>query len=243
MQIWCGEYRYRLVESRPTTPVIRELWFRAETENLVYLPGQYVLLNDLDYRLSPRSYSIANAPRPDGQISLLVTRMPNGPTSSWVHDQLHRGDSVMLTGPYGTFTVDLTEHSPVLLLAAGSGLAPARALIEALLKAQPARLVTLFFSARSQADTIDHERFLEWSDTLPHFEYKFTLTRDPNAVPHTRIPKILGPAMGDLHGWQVYASGPTGFVTNCASAAIALGAVPSDVHTEEFFSDPQALVT
>lgn len=233
------ECRYRLLTSRLVTPVIRELWLQAETTALVYLPGQYVLLGDLGYRLPPRSYSIANAPRPDGQISLLVTRMPNGPTSSWVHDQLHPGDSVMLTGPYGTFTLDLADHGPVLLLAAGSGLAPVRALAEALLEAGPHRPTTLFFSARTRADTIDHERFLKWSDTLPQFHYLVTLTRDPPVSPHPRVPELLGPAIGDLHGWQVFASGPTGFVTGCAKAALALGAEPVNVHTEEFFSDPQ----
>ncbi len=68
----------------------------------------------------PRSYSIANAPRPDGQVSLLVTRMSGG-ASTWVHEGLRVGEQVTLTGPHGTFVSDPRQAGPVLLLAADPG--------------------------------------------------------------------------------------------------------------------------
>lgn len=221
------------------TPVIREVQLMPDEAALSYRPGQYVQLSDRSYQIPPRSYSVANAPRPNGGISLLVTRVPGGPTSSWVHEQLRAGSPVMLTGPYGTFTPDPDHVGPVLLLAAGSGLAPARALAEALLDAPHPRPVTLFFSARSNADTIDHARWLDWANTRPDFRYLLTLTRDPNAPEHPRIPALLPRMLGDLTGWEVFASGPSGFVVNCAAAAQTLGAERTAIHTEEFFTEPQ----
>lgn len=232
-------YPYRVHSSRLVTPVIRELHLTPDTAALSYRPGQYVLLSDHDDTVPQRSYSVANAPHPDGRITLLVTRVPHGPTSSWVHDRLRPGDTVTLTGPYGTFMPGPGQRGPVLLLAAGSGLAPARALAEALLAGEHPRPVTLFFSARTAADTIDHARWLDWADTRHGFRYLHTLTREPRIATHPRIPELLPTAVGDLTGWEVFASGPPGFVTGCAAVAGRLGADPTAVHTEEFFTDPQ----
>lgn len=233
------EHPYHLLATRLVTPVISELRLAPCEAVLHHRPGQYVLLSDTDYRVPQRSYSIANAPRADGQISLLVTRVSGGPTSSWVHDQLRPGDEVVLVGPYGTFVADPDHRGPVLLLAAGSGLAPARALAEAIV---PDRPVTLFFSARTPTDAIDRDRFDGWARVRPGFRYLLTLTRDAGAPLHERIPALLPRTVDDLHGWEVFTAGPPGFVTDCAAAARALGANAAMVHTEAFFTDPQPWV-
>jgi CDP-4-dehydro-6-deoxyglucose reductase len=86
------------------TPVIAGLLLRPAGELLRYQPGQYVLLGGPGAELVVRSYSIANAPRRDGLITLLVTRVPGGQVSAWVHDVLRPGGRVLLSGPYGSFT-------------------------------------------------------------------------------------------------------------------------------------------
>lgn len=233
------ETRYEVLSNRPATPVIRELRLAPRAHALTYRAGQYVLLSDARRRIAPRPYSVANAPRPDGRISLLVTRVPDGEVSGWVHDGLHEGDEVTLAGPYGTFVADASRHGPVLLLAAGSGLAPARALIEALALDAPGREVTLLFSARTRADAIDDAPFTTLSRTHGGFRYLLTLTRDPHADHHLRIPALLPRCFGDLREWEVFVSGPPEFVVASAAAAEHLGADPTAVHTEEFFTDPQ----
>lgn len=237
-QPW-DEYRYRVLTTTQVTPAIRELWLAPCDRTLAYQAGQYVLLGDTAQQLPQRSYSIANAPRADGRVSLLVTRFPEGPTSGWVHNVLQPDDEVALAGPYGSFVRSDNRGCPILLLAAGSGLAPIRALAEALLANQSARSVTLFFSVRTAADTIDHARFENWTHVHARFRYLLTLTRDPTAALHRRIPELLPQTLGNLRGWEVFVAGPTGFVTCCAAAACALGAAATAVHTEEFFADPQ----
>lgn len=232
------EYPHRVLESRPVTPVIRELLLEPEGAALPFRPGQYALLDDRDHRVPQRSYSLAGAPRADGVVSLLVTLVPGGATSGWAHG-LRPGDDVVLTGPYGVFVSDPGRTGPVLLLAAGSGLAPARALAEGLLAGRPARPVTLIFSARTRADAIDDARLRERARAREDFRYLLTLTREPGAPERRRIPDLLPDAMGDLGGWEVFASGAPGFVADCAAAARRLGADPGAVRTEEFFVEPQ----
>ncbi|MEO8908138.1 MAG: FAD-binding oxidoreductase [Microbacteriaceae bacterium] len=234
-----AEYRYRVVTVDEVTPAIRELWLAPSVGVLPYQAGQYVLLGDPAHQVPQRSYSVANAPRADGRVSVLVTRFPEGPTSGWMHNILKPGDEVALDGPYGSFVRGDDRDRPVLLLAAGSGLAPIRALAEALLADDRARKVTLFFSVRSAADTIEHARFQEWTRTYPGFRYLLTLTRDPTAALHRRIPELLTDTLGSLQGWEIFVAGPSGFVTACAAAARALGAAATAVHTEEFFADPE----
>ena len=72
---------FTVAAKRQRTPVITELLLRPAGAPLRYQPGQYVLLGDPDGELVVRSYSIANAPRRDGLISLLVTRVPGGQLS------------------------------------------------------------------------------------------------------------------------------------------------------------------
>jgi CDP-4-dehydro-6-deoxyglucose reductase len=125
-----------------------------------------VLLGDQDTALVVRSYSIANAPRRDGLISLLVTRVPRGQISGWVRDVLRPGDQVLVSGPYGSFTAAPGEPGPALLLAGGSGLAPVRALAEAALRHRAHAPVVLFF-ARTLRDLIDDQRFRSWQRRHP----------------------------------------------------------------------------
>jgi CDP-4-dehydro-6-deoxyglucose reductase, E3 len=231
---------FTVAGKRQQTAVITELLLRPAGPRLCYRPGQYVLLGDPGAELVVRSYSIANAPRSDGLISLLVTRVTGGQVSSWVHDVLRPGDRVLLSGPYGSFTTAQRESGPVLFLAGGSGLAPVRALAEAALRRRTGAPVVLFFSARTQLDLIDDQRFRGWQHRHPgRFRYLRTLTRAGGPPPAGRIPAILDGWFPDLSGWRLYIAGTPGFVTACAAAARGCGARPGRVHTEEFFHEPQ----
>ncbi|MEO7126021.1 MAG: FAD-binding oxidoreductase [Nakamurella sp.] len=125
-------FRYRVRAAKLVTPVIRELWLEPVGEPMRFRAGQYMLLADAKYAIPQRSYSVASAPRADGLLSVLVTLVPNGPTSTWAH-RLAMYDEVSVEGPFGTFVAAPDWAAPVLLLGAGSGLAPLRSLAEALL--------------------------------------------------------------------------------------------------------------
>jgi len=233
------EEPYHVVEIEHRTPTICELSLRPAGDRLEYLAGEYVLLEDHDHQVPPRSYSIANAPRSDGMISLLVTRVPDGETSTWVHERLRAGEQVSISGPYGTFVEEPSATAPCLFMAAGSGLGPIRALIEAALATGARRSLTLIFSARTEADVLDRVRFESWQARHPQFRFIRTLTRGAGAPPHGRIPALLPTVCGELSDHEVFISGAPGFVLACATAVDALGARRERVHTEVFFAEPQ----
>lgn len=233
------EEPYRVLGIERRTPTIVEVLLWPVAGTLEYLPGEYVLLEDRDHNVLPRSYSIANAPRSDGLISILVTRVPGGQTSTWVHDCLRVGHVVSISGPYGSFVDDPTATAPALFLAAGSGLAPIRSLIEAALSASTRPSWTLIFSTRTEADVIDRDHFEAWQAQHPQFCFIRTLTRGVGPPPHGRIPDLLSALYGELSPHDIFIAGAPGFVLACAAAVDALGARGGHVYTEVFFVEPQ----
>lgn len=231
-------YDYRVLSLRPASPVVQEVLLAPVGPAVPYRAGQYLMLDVRRTGAPERAYSPADAPRRDGRVRLLVTRYPAGPTSGWVHHGMRAGDEVWLTGPFGTMTLGERDEGPVLLLGAGSGLAPVEALAQVLVAQQAHRPVVLIFSGRTGADALDRARLEALAGRHWQLRYLCVLTREPPGNRHRRVPTLLGELVGRLAGWQVFAAGREGFVRDCRAAALSLGAAPALVRTEEFFADP-----
>jgi ring-1,2-phenylacetyl-CoA epoxidase subunit PaaE len=117
-------------------------------------PGQFLSLRrSIDGRQVIRSYSISSLPQ-EG-LELLVKREANGIFSRWLHDYARIGDTLETLAPAGNFTLPaiLTPIANLVLLAAGSGIAPIRPLaLKALGAGQGgfANRVHLLYSAYSE---------------------------------------------------------------------------------------------
>ncbi|MGD8709133.1 MAG: 2Fe-2S iron-sulfur cluster-binding protein [Ectothiorhodospiraceae bacterium] len=226
-----------VVDRIPRTPRIVELRLRPVGQPMRFWPGQYVIVGDDREGAPPRSYSIANAPRPDGEITLQIARVEDGATSRWAHDKLQVGDTVRVSGPYGTFIGDPSVDTPVLCIAAGSGLAPILALADAALRRGFRKPVTLLFSARTEDDIYDRGLMAFWEAKHRNFQFRTTVTREePRAGGlKGRVPDVLGDVFPDLSGHSVFVAGSPEFVDACVSAAKALGAKDELIHTEGYF--------
>ena len=218
------------------TPRIVELQLHPLGEPMRFWPGQYVSLADAAGAVPKRSYSIACAPRHDGGIALLVTRMAGGENSGWVHGPLRVGETVRLCGPYGSFVGDPAAATPVLCMSAGSGLAPLLSLAEAALRRGYRQPVTLMFSAPGREDLLAEGTLAYWQARYRNFRYLPTLTRERAAgFAHGRIPGLLPELFGDLSGFSIFAAGSPAFVADCLAAARRLGARDPLIHGEGFF--------
>lgn len=214
---------------------IAELRLRPVGPVLRYWPGQYVTLGDERAGIPYRAYSIANAPRPDGEIVLQVARSDAGATSIWLHDIVGVGDEVRLNGAYGTFVGDPTVDTPVLCLAAGTGLAPVLALAEAALRRGFRKPVTFLVSARSVDEVYARGMLSWWHAKHRNFSYQVTLTREEKAgYLHGRVEVVLPTLFADLSKHSVFAAGSPGFVDACVAAVKKLGASDDLIHSEGF---------
>jgi CDP-4-dehydro-6-deoxyglucose reductase len=232
-----------VIDKRPIAERVVELRLRPVGQPIRYWPGQYVTLGDPRAGIPARAYSISDAPRPDGEIVLQVARAEGGVTSQWIHERLRIGESVKLSGAYGTFIGDPSMDTPILCLAAGTGLAPILALAEAALRRGYRRPVTLIFSARTQADIYSEGMMAWWRTKHRNFDYKITLTRETQeGYLNGRIDAVLPGQFPDLSKHSVFAAGSPEFVATCVNTVKALGAKPEGIFTEGFFAQQQPQV-
>lgn len=230
-----------VVDKRSVAARVVELRLRPVGQALRYWPGQYVTLGDPCAGIPARAYSIANAPRPDGELTLYVARAERGVTSQWLHDRLNVGDNLKVSGAYGTFIGDPSADTPVLCLAAGTGLAPILSLAEAALRRGYRKPVTLLFSARGRADVYGQGLMAWWRTKHRNFDYKVTLTRESaEGYLSGRLDRVLPSLLPDLSRHSVFVAGSPEFVESCLGTIVRLGARDEWIHTEGFFAQQQA---
>ena len=232
-----------VIDKHLVTERVVELRLRPVVQPVRYWPGQYVTLGKSAENVPARAYSIANAPRPDGEIVLQVARVDGGLTSTWIHARLAIGESVTMSGPYGTFIGDPSVDAPVLCLAAGTGLAPILALTEAALRRGFPHPVTLMLCARTMRDIFSRGMMAWWRTRQRSFDYEIALTRENrHGCLFGRVDAVLPALFPDLSNHTVFVAGAPAFVDTCVATVDALGARTSLIHTERYVAR-QAPVT
>ncbi|NUR30055.1 MAG: flavohemoprotein [Catenulispora sp.] len=123
---------------------------------LDFRPGQYVSLECPKYQPRVwRTYSIANAPRPDGTLDFHVRQLGAGWVSGALVRRTQVGDMLRLAAPMGGMLVDRRSTRDVVCVAGGTGLAPIKAVIEDLATFNRNRWVHVFYGARERDDLYD----------------------------------------------------------------------------------------
>jgi NAD(P)H-flavin reductase len=107
-------------------------------------------------------FAIASAPPADGRAELLVKR--GSAVADELIDAAHTGAEIEVTPPFGHgFPVELATGREVLLFAAGSGIAPIRALLQHLIaRGQHMGKAVLFYGQRSEADFAYRHEHAAW---------------------------------------------------------------------------------
>ena len=201
-----------------------------------YLAGQWLKLylpGGID-----RDYSIANAPgvRGAARIELLVTLVDGGPGSSALHG-MPIGTEIESLGPSGLFVREDAEASlPALFVGTGSGVAPLRAMLEAM-PAPPSQAV-LLFGCRTTDDLMFESEWRERALFHASFRFEPTLSRATDAwhgrrgYVQTHLGALL-PAMPD--GTHVYICGLTKMITEVRrTLKEELGVDRRRVHSERY---------
>ncbi len=168
-------------------------------------------------------YSLSALPRPP---YLRVTVKGLGDHSRAVV-RLRPGTRVLVEGPFGTFTRHRLKAGRVVLIGAGVGVTPLRALLEDLPSSVP---VTVVVRARS-SEYVVHGRELEDLVARRHGQYHELLgTRHDVRLDERTMRKLIG----NLHDADVYICGPRDFTDVVAATARRLGARAERLHFETF---------
>lgn len=120
-------------------------------QGLRYQAGQYAEVSLGALPGVQRSYSFASPCGLDAQVEFFVRKAPGGAFSTAVNERDLLDQSVQIDGPLAEFTLR-PAPAPLLMVAGGSGLAPALALLKEALHQGVARPATLLFGARTVDD-------------------------------------------------------------------------------------------
>jgi len=182
-----------------------------------YEPGAHIDLNLPNGIV--RQYSLIEAEPDPHTYTIAVKRDPASRGGSrYVHDELHVGKTLTITGPRNNFPL-VEDASHVILLAGGIGITPIWCMVQRLEKL--GRSWKLYYACRSRADTAFLDALARKTPSQFHF--------DDEAGGVLNVAAIAGAAPKDAH---LYCCGPTPMLNAFESATANW---PRDqVHVEYF---------
>lgn len=232
--------RHRLVVERvyPEGPGVTSVVVRGrDLHRLPVVAGQFFQWRFLDAPGRSRAHPYSLSAAPDGR-SLRITAAHLGDGSSALA-HVTPGTRVMIEGPYGRLHAGVRRGRKVLLVAAGIGVTPLRALLEEL--PQRPGEVTLVYRARSEDDLIFTQELM--SLAAARGARIFTVlgrrtTRRPSWLPengaHLSDVDALRHLVPDLADHDVYICGSPQWMDHVEAAARAGGVPAARIHVERF---------
>jgi NAD(P)H-flavin reductase/hemoglobin-like flavoprotein len=199
---------------------------------LDYLPGQYVAVQSARWPREWRNYSIANAPRPDGTLTMHVRAVPGGLVSPALVHHTAPGDTLLLGPAKGQMTVAPACARDLLCVAGGTGLAPIKAIAEqAAAAGRPA--ITLLFGARTEEGLYDLRDLELLAASCPSFKLVTAVSGEPGSG---GLHGTLAETVTECPEWQdreVYICGPAAMVCQTRKVLTGLGVPAGRLHYDE----------
>ncbi|PKK14305.1 MAG: flavohemoprotein [Thermomonospora sp. CIF 1] len=202
---------------------------------LRHVAGQHISVQTARWPRVWRRYSVANAPRPDGALTLHVRAVPGG----WVSGALVRytkvGDRLTLGPAMGGLTLQASSGGDLLLVAGGTGLAPLKALAEQVAATEPGRRVHLVWGVRTTVDLYALPQLRALEAGCAGLRVTVAVSDDPSfdglqgtaADVLDRLDEPLGPDT------DVYVSGPAAMVARTVGVLRDRGVPPERIHHDE----------
>ncbi|MFD2192141.1 NAD(P)H-flavin reductase [Pistricoccus aurantiacus] len=218
---------------------------QGRAQALAHAPGQYLELALDEDTWVP--FSIANANRGDGTLELHIQHWPERSNSARLKEMMRHATRLTLRLPGGECVLEPDSRRPLLLIAAGTGFAQMKAILEAALAADSERPVDLWWAVRERRDLYLETLPREWAARYANFHFHVAVEADiendfdaPGVTAHQgRIDQALVRNLTDLSQHDVFISGSPGMVYACVDALSPLGLKPERVFSDVFSYAPR----
>ena len=204
-------------------PRRRELSFHAGQYLSVVLPGA-----------DPCYFSIASSPS-EQNIELHIQATPEWVSAQKVIDALTSGEAVRLELPHGKACIASAPEKPLLLVAAGTGFAQMKSLVDYLRGTSFDQPVKLFWGVRHHEDMYLRSMARQWEQDWPVFTFQPVVGDDEDndwSGHHEQLVRTVLASGMDWNNVEVHASGSPTMVYALMDALVDAGLPP-----EGFFSD------
>jgi NAD(P)H-flavin reductase len=222
-----------LIERAPLSNRVHRLRF-ASRSPFDWAAGQHLVVVVAQGHAVFLPYSIASANDPNnpGQFELAVAIHAGAD----VMDTLAVGAELEVEGPAGSFTWQAVPSPAALLVGAGTGIAPLRAMIQAeLARVSDARLL-LLASHREPEDVLFARDFARLAAEHPRFQFIPTLTGGSSSWlgRRGRVQAQLLEAVSSLAPLDAYVCGRLEMVSEVVRLLVAHGVAESRIRSEGF---------
>lgn len=210
----------------------------ADGGPFAFSAGQYCRLRFAG--LPARDFSMANMPGEE-KLEFHVRRVAGGAVSAYVADRLAVGEAVGLEGPFGAAFLRESHCGPIYAVAGGSGLAPAKSIVERALAGGAARGVSLYFGVRDERDLYLEDRFESLARAHANFRFVPVLS-GPGAPTRRRtglVHEALAADAAGFDGCKAYVAGPPPMVEAACALLAARGMRREDVHADAFYTEAE----
>ncbi|WP_394844175.1 MOSC domain-containing protein [Pendulispora brunnea] len=212
------------------SPQVTSFWLRDPLAHLrgTWQPGKHVRIHAspaLSADAGPvwRCYTVSDV-TDDGLLRISVKREPDGRLSSHLHEAVREGDELVLSGPFGEFTLTPDARTPPLVfVSAGIGITPIAAMLRGLPRDYPAP-IHIVHGARNEDELALWSEVKALASAFPSANTALYLSRAreevcarlgarPGRIDFAHLRGSL-----PLEGAGIYLCGPDAFLHDAKSA-------------------------
>ena len=201
-------------------------------EPFCFTAGQHVDLILADG--TRRAYSLAALPSSAARLELHVARVEGGRVSGALFGMIAPGAVLAIEGPFGALEPPSPTGPPLVFVAGGTGYAPLRALLLALIEAGWERPTRFYFGVRRAVDLYADHELRAFAAQYAHLHY-VPVCEDGQGPADARCGRVHEAVLLDLLGPtvpEVYAAGPSLMI-----AALRLGLLERGLPMTQFDAD------
>ena len=199
--------------------------------------GQYVDVH-VPNSDSKRAYSMANTPSQSDRVELIIRLYPGGHFSELLSDRLKPGDTVDVTGPFGTCTLRDNSERDIIMIGGGAGMAPLWSLANTLAERNSERSISFYYGARACRDLFFGDEMRGLGERLPHFRSTVALSELAPGDEWTGevgfITDVIDKLEPDLSEHEAYVCGPPPMVDAATALLERRGVPPDRIYVDKF---------
>ena len=218
-----------------------------------FFPGQYLTFRLKIPGISKpviRCYSLSDSgeQRDHYRVSIKkqvaptsVPKAKDGIASGYFHKELEEGDILDVKAPTGKFWLDMTEKSPVVLVAGGVGITPMLSMINTLDQKSSKREIWLFYGVQNVKQLVmsDHLKQMGIKNSNLHVHHFFSSPgalglRAPGSDNHGHISCESILQLGAPLSADFYICGPGAMMDSMVSGLHKQGVSGARIHFESF---------
>ena len=221
------------------SPIGGDVWrVRLRTpagKPLRYYAGQYLLL-ELE-GAEPAAFSIASAPGEERMIELHI--LTRDPLTQAVIDYLQHHRIARVQVPFGDACLTAAPTQPLVLIAAGTGLAQMQSIIEDCLQQGVTQPIHLYWGVRHSDDLYNAPHWQRWEQAPNLYLHRVVSDQSDWSGRRGLLHQAVCEDLTDLADYRFVVSGSPGMVYATLDALVAAGMPEQQMQADAFAYAPR----